>query len=194
MLRAALLVVSAGLLLSAAAGAQSDEPQSLADAARKQKEKKAQTEEQGTKTLTNEDLPHSGGISNSASGTTAASSSGSATETASGEAASQPGEKTAAAQGEEGSMTQAEQADAARKELESLQHDENSFAKGITHLEELMANETSDSRRELYSNAIRKAQQNLVDVKQKRAEQEKKVAEMEAAAKQGQPQQEAPPQ
>jgi hypothetical protein len=194
---AALTVVM--LLVSAGSWAQPQESQSLGDIARKQREKKAQQEQKGSKTLTNEDLPHSGGISSGGSGSATASSSAGTAATASDAAASPAGEKQAAAQGGEDSATAAEKVDEARKELESLQHDEGSFERGIPRLEEKAANEHDESLRQVYANAVGRARQNLEDTRKKRAEAEKKLAEAEAAAKQAQQNQpqaqpEAPPQ
>ena len=193
-LQAAAVLTVVMVLASAGSWAQSQESQSLGDIARKQKEKKAQQEQKGSKTLTNEDLPRSGGISTAGSASGTASSSAGAAGTSPDAAASPEGEKPAAVQGqEESSASAAEKLDEARKEMQSLQHDVGSYERGIPRLEEKAANEHSESLRQQYANAVNRARQNLEDTKKKAAEAEKKVAEMEAAAKEAQQNQPAPP-
>lgn len=182
MMRATLLVAVAGLLLSAGAWAQSEEQQSLGDVARQEKAKKK-------KVLTNEDLPQGTVTSGSEP---ASSSSGAQASEEKSDAAAKEGE-AAKAEDQDASMTKAQGADAAKQELESLKHDEASLDNGIKRLEEKLANETSDSLREVYSNALKHAQQNLADTQKKRAEAEKKAAAAQAGA-QNQPPQEQPPQ
>lgn len=192
MMRATLLVAVVGMLLSAGAWAQSEEQQSLGDAARKQREKKAQEEQKEKKAFSNEDLPQG----TATSGSEPASSSSGAQASEEKSAAAKEGEP-AKAEDQESSMTKEQQADAAKQELDALKHDEASVDNGIKRLEEKLANETSDSLREVYSNALKHAQQNLADTQKKRAEAEKKLAEKAAAAQaapQGQPPQEQPPQ
>lgn len=199
MLQAAALLTLSGLLLPATVRAQSQDSQSLGDIARKQREKKGQEEDKGKKVFTNENLPQTGGIS-TAGAAPAASASGAAssgTGPAKGEAEAQgkEGQEAAGAAGADASMSSQQKLDEARKALEDAKQNEGATERGITRLEEKMANETDDSRRELYSNAIQHGQVNLEKFKKERAEAEKKLAEMEAAAKQNQPPpQEAPPQ
>lgn len=187
MLRAAVLVACVSLLMSAFGWAQQEQQQSLGDVARQEKAKKPK------KVVTDEDLPQGTATSGSESAPAASSPDNQKSE-GTGEAASKEGEGTAAAEGEAASATKAQQADQAKTELESLKHDESSFENGIKRLEEKLANETDDSRRELYSNAIKHAQENLEKTKKERAEKEKELAEKEAAAKEEQQNQPPPPQ
>ena len=59
--------------------------------------------------------------------------------------------------------------------------------KGIQRYEEMLANETDPSRRELYQRALRNAQSNLGTVQKQRADAEQEAAAKEAAAKEGPP-------
>lgn len=194
-LKAAVLLLVLALVAAGSGWAQSEEQQSLGDVARKQKEKKGQEEQKGKKVLSNDDLPTSGGLSTtgSSSGTASSTSSAGATGEAA-DAAAPEGEKKAAAPGEPSGMTAAEEADAAKKKLEALKADEASYKHGISHFEELITNETSESRRELYRNAMQHGQQRLAENLKEQAETEKEVAAKEAAAKQGQPSQPPPAQ
>lgn len=192
--KAAILLLAFALVAAGSGWAQAEQQQSLGDIARKQKEKKGQEEQKGTKVLTNEDLPHSGGISSSGSSSGTASSSASPTGEAAGDAAAAEGEKKAAAPGEQSGMTTAQQADEAKKKLEALKADEAATERGIKRYEEMVANETDESRRELYQNALKHGQGNLAELQKKRAEAEKEAAAKEAAAKQGQPNQPQPEQ
>ena len=194
--KAAVLVLLFALVAAGSGWAQSDQQQSLGDVARKQKEKKGQAEPKGTKVLTNEDLPTSGGLATSGSSSGTATSSASAAGEAAGDAAAAPeGEKQAAAPGEDSGMTAAEEADAAKKKLEGLKHDEQSYKNGLSHFEELLSNEVNESRRELYRNAMQHGQERLADNLKQQTETEKEVAAKEAAAKQqqNQPQASQPP-
>jgi hypothetical protein len=201
-LKAAVLLLVFALLAAGSGWAQSDQQQSLGDIARKQREKKGQAEPKGTKVLTNEDLPHSGGLASSGSSSGTAASPASATGQATDAAAAPEAEKQAAAPGEASGMTAAEEADAAKKKLEGLKHDEASYKNGISHFEELLSNEVNESRRELYRNAMQHGQERLAENLKQQAETEKEVAAKEAAAKQqqqnqpppAQPQPEQPPQ
>jgi hypothetical protein len=178
-LKAAILLLALALVAPASGWAQSEEQQSLGDIARKQKEKKGQEEGKGKKVLTNEDLPPGS--------ETSASSSASAEGEAAGDAASAEADKGAAAQGEPSGLTGAQQADEAKKKAEALQHDEAATEKGIRRYEEMLANETDPSRRELYQRALRNAQGNLAVVQKNRADAEKEAAAKEGAAKEEQP-------
>ena len=193
-LKAAILLLALALVTAGSGWAQSDQQQSLGDVARKQKEKKGQETQKGTKVLTNEDLPQSGGLSSSGSSSGTAPSPASAAGEAPAAAAPE-GEKQAAAPGEDSGMTAAEEADAAKKKLEGLKHDEASYKNGISHFEELITNETNESRRELYRNAMQHGQQRLSENLKQQVETEKEVAAKEAAAKQQQNEQppSAPP-
>lgn len=186
-LKAAILLLAFALVATGIGWAQSEQQQSLGDVARQEKAKKTK------KVITDEDLPQGTAASSSSSAPDTASATEESKEKASAEA--KEGEGTAAAEGEEAAMTKEQQADEARKKLEALKHDEAATEKGIAHLEEMLANETSESRRELYSNAIKQAQQNLPELRKQRAQAEKELAEKEAAAKekqQNQPQAQPP--
>ena len=195
--KSGVLLLAFAVVAAGSGWAQSEQQQSLGDIARKQREKKGQEEEKGKKVLTNEDLPQSGGISSSGPASGTASSSASSTGETAGDAASAEGEKKAAAPGEDSGMTKAQEADEAKKKLEALKHDEESYKHGMSHFEELIANETDESRRELYRNAMKHGQERLAENLKQQAETEKEVAAKEAAAKeeqQNQPQPEPPPQ
>ncbi len=188
-LQAVILLTLVSLLLSAGGWAQSEEQQSLGDVARKERAKKA------PKTITNEDLPQGTATSGSESASSASDTASAKEESKEETAEAKEGQGTAAAEGEEPAMTKEQEADEAKRKLEALQHDEAATEKGIAHLEEMLAKETSESRRELYSNAIKQAQQNLPEIQKQRAEAEKELAEKEAAkAKQQNQPQAQPPQ
>lgn len=184
--KAAILLLAFALVVPAGGWAQSEEQQSLGDAARKQKAKKGQEEQKGTKVLSNDDLPHSGGISSQGSSSGTSSASASAEGQPAGEAAPSEGATKTSAEGEASDMTKAQQADEAKKKLEGLKHDEASTEKGIRRFEEMLANETDPGRRDLYQRALKNAQGNLTNVQQQRADAEKEAAEKEAAAKEEQ--------
>lgn len=196
-LKAAVLLLAFALVAAGTGWAQAEQQQSLGDVARKQKEKKGQEEKKETKVLSNEDLPHSGGISSTGASSGTASSSASSTGEVAGDAASAGGEQKAAAPGEDSGMTAAQEADEAKKKLEALKADEGSYKRGISRFEEMIANETDESRRELYRNAMKHGQERLAENLKQQAEAEKEAAAKEAAAKQGQqnqPQPAQPPQ
>lgn len=196
-LKAAILLLALALVTAGSGWAQSDQQQSLGDIARKQREKKGQEEPKGTKVLSNEDLPHSGGLSSSASSSGTTSSSANPTGEAAGDAAVAEGGKKADAPDEDSGMTKAQEADEAKKKLEALKADEAATERGIKRYEEMVANETSESRRELYQNALKHGQGSLAELQKKRAEAEKEAAAKEATAKQeqqNQPQPAQPPQ
>jgi len=184
-LKAAFLLLAFALLVPAGGWAQSEEQQSLGDVARKQKAKKGQSETQGKKVLTNEDLPQ-GSEPSTAPAASAASSAG-AEGQSSPDAAPTEADKGTAAEGEPSDQTAAQQADEARKKAESLKHDVAATEKGIQRYEEMLANETDPSRRELYQRALRNAQNNLGTVQKQRADAEQEAAAKEAAAKEGPP-------
>ena len=179
-LRAALLITLVSLLVSVSGWAQEEQQQSLGDVARQEKAKK------NKKVITDEDLPQ--GTATSGSEATSSSSEGKKEEKTEGEA--KEGEEKAAAQGEEGSMTKAEEADEAKKKLEALKADEGSYKRGISRFEEMIANETDESRRELYRNAMKHGQERLAENLKQQAEAEKEAAAKAAAAKE----EEQPPQ
>lgn len=185
------LVLAFALLGAGAAWAQSDSQQSLGDIARKQRAKKGQTEEKAPKVLTNDDLPHSGGLSTASSPSGSAPSSTGATAEAPGNAAAAGTEKEAAAAGQDSGKNAAEELDAVKKKLEGLKHDEQAYKTGTAHFEDLIANESSESRRELYRRALQHGQEKLAENLKEQAETEKELAAKEAAAKaeqQSQPQ------
>ena len=184
-LKAAFLLLAFALLVSAGGWAQSEE-QSLGDLARKQKAKKGQSEGQAKKVLTNEDLPPGEPSASPASSGTAASAAGAEGQPA-GEAAPAEEATATAAEGEPSDLTAAQQADEARKKAEGLKHDVEATEKGIRRYEEMLANETDPSRRELYQRALRNAQNNLGAVQKQRADAEQEAAAKEAAAKEGPP-------
>jgi len=192
--KAVILLLGLALLVAGSAWAQAEPQQSLGDIARKQREKKGQEEPKGKKTLTNDDLPHSGGISSTSSASSAAPAAGSQASAEPGGAAPAEGEPKAEARSEETGMTAAEEADAAKKKLEMLKADEGSYKRGISRFEEMVANETDESRRELYRNAMKHGQEKLTENLQQQADAEKDLAAKEAAAKRAQPPQEPPPQ
>ena len=184
-LRSAAVLTVATLLMSAGSWAQSEEQQSLGDVARQEKAKKPK------KVVTDEDLPQ--GTATSGSESSSSSSEKQASEEK-GEAAAKEGEE-AAAQGEEGSQTKEQEAAEAKKKLEALKADEASYKRGISRFEEMLANETDESRKELYRNAMKHGQERLAENQKQQAEAEKEAAAKEAAAKeeeQNQPEQ--PPQ
>lgn len=186
-LKAAILLLALALVAAGIGWAQSEEQQSLGDVARKQKEKKGQEEGKGKKVLTNEDLPPGSATSASPAASGTASSSASAEGQSAADAPSAEGDTNAAAQGEPSDMTSAQQADEAKKKVEALKRDEASTERGIRRYEELLANETDESRRELYQRAMRNAQGNLAVVQKNRADAEKEAAAKEGAAKEEQP-------
>src|SRR5512143_3086359 len=75
MMKTAVLLLALALVAAGSGWAQSEEQPSLGDAARKQREKRAQEEQKGKKVLTNEDLPAGAVSSGSQSSSGAASSS-----------------------------------------------------------------------------------------------------------------------
>ena len=182
-LRAAILATLVSLLVSVSGWAQEEQQQSLGDVARQEKAKKPK------KVVTDEDLPQ--GTATSGSEATSQSSEGKKEEKAEGEA--KEGEEKAT--GEEGSTTKAEEADEAKKKLEALKADEGSYKRGISRFEEMIANETDESRRELYRNAMKHGQERLAENQKQQVEAEKEAAAKEAAAKEEeQNKQEQPPQ
>ena len=184
--KAAVLLLAFALVVPAGGWAQSEEQQSLGDVARKQKAKKGQGEEKEKKVLTNEDLPPGEPSASPASSGTAASAAGAEGQPA-GEAAPAEEATATAAEGEPSDLTAAQQADEARKKAEGLKHDVEATEKGIRRYEEMLANETDPSRRELYQRALRNAQNNLGTVQKQRADAEQEAAAKEAAAKEGPP-------
>ena len=175
-----------GLLLTAGAWAQSsEEQQSLGDVARQEKAKKPK------KTITDEDLPQG----TASSGSESASSAAEKSSEEKSDAAAKEGEEKTVAEGDEEKLTPAQEADEAKKKLDALKHDEESLKRGMSRLEEKLANETKDSMRETYATALQHAQANLADTQKKRVEAEKEAAAKDAAAKeaqQSQPQEQPP--
>ena len=186
-LKAAFLLLTFALVVPVGGWAQSEEPQSLGDLARKQKAKKGQSETQGKKVLTNEDLPQGSEPSTAPAASGAAASSAGAEGQSSADAAPADAGKGTATEGEPSDLTAAQQADEARKKAEALKHDEEATQRGIQRYEEMLANETDPSRRELYQRALRNAQGNLPAIQKQRAEAEQEAAAKEAAAKEGSP-------
>jgi hypothetical protein len=185
--KAGILVLGLALLAPASGWAQSsEEQQSLGDVARQEKAKKAK------KVVTDEDLPQ--GTSTSGSEPSQATE-GKKEEKAEGAEATQAGE-TAEAGGEEAAQTKEQEAEKAQSKLEALKADQESTDKMIKHLEDMLANETIDSRRESYASALKHAQEHQAELEKERPEAEKAAAEKEAAAKEGQQSQqpEQPPQ
>jgi len=176
-LRTAILVTLVSLLVAASGWAQSEEQQSLGDVARQEKAKKPK------KVITDEDLPQG----TAASGSASASPSSTQSSEEKGQSEAKEGEEKAADEGEEAPMTKAQQADEAKKQVEDLKQNEAATERGLKRYEEMVANETDESRRELYQNALKHGQGNLAELQKKRAQAEKEAAEKEAAAKEEQP-------
>lgn len=183
LLRASVLAVLAGLLGAGIAVAQSDQGLSLGELARKKKKEK--DDKKTTHVYSDENLPKAGadfgGRSTvGASGAPAAASSASSAAPA-GEGAAAP------AAGGEGEPAPAGEPspdlEAAKQKVETAKQDEATAQKNIQKLEEQMASETSDFRRETYRQALENAQTSLVDFKRKREEAEKEEAAAEAAGK-----------
>lgn len=185
--KAAFLLLAFALLAPAGGWAQSEEQQSLGDVARKQKATKGQEEGKTKKVLTNEDLPPGSEPSTAPAASGTAASSAVAEGQSSPDAAPAEADKGTAAEGEPSDQTAAQQADETRKKAESLKHDEAATQRGIQRYEEMLANETDPSRRELYQRALRNAQNNLGTVQKQRADAEQEAAAKEAAAKEGPP-------
>jgi hypothetical protein len=186
-LKVAILLLAFALVAAGSGWAQSEQQQSLGDVARQEKAKKTK------KVITDEDLPQG----TATSGSEAASTSSDKASEENRESAAKEGEEKAATPGEESGVTKAQEADEAKKKLELLKADEGSYKRGISRFEEMIANETDESRRQLYQNAMKHGQEKLAENQKQQAEAEKEVAAKEAAAKQeqqNQPQPEQPPQ
>jgi len=171
LLRVAALAVLAGLLGGGMVWAQSEGP-SLGELARKKKK----DDKKSTHVYSDENLPKAGADFGGTS--TAGSSAAPASGSGSSEAAAAEGSATTPAAGD-GAKTGEPSPDlaAAQEKLETAQKDEQSLRNNIKRLEEQLAAETKESRREMYQTALERAQENLAEYMRRR-----EIAEQDAAA------------
>lgn len=150
--------------------AQSDE-QSLADIAKKDKEQAAAAKKT-TKVFTDDDVQHGSSASGAAEGSMTPSASDKQSQGAS------PAATAAAEAPAAGGDTAAKPQDAqdAKAKVQSLKTEEASSKDVVQHLEQLMANETDENRRQNYANALKHGQQHLSDVQQQLVDAEKAAA------------------
>jgi hypothetical protein len=177
LLHAAVVAVLAGLLGTAMAWAQAEGP-SLGELARKKKK----DDKKSSHVYSDENLPKAspdfGGTSTAGPGGAPASASGSS------EAPAAEGAATsAAAAGEAKAGEAAPDLAAAQEKVETAKQDEQSLKNNIKRLEDQLANETKESRRETYQAALESARSNLAEFTRRREEAEKEAAAAEAAGK-----------
>ncbi len=177
LLRASALAVLTGLLGAGMAAAQSEEGPSLGDLARKKKK----DDKKSTHVYSDENLPKAGADFGGSSSAGASSVPAPAGATA---APAAEGAATPSAPGDEAKAGEPSPDLAAAKEkVETAKNDEATAEKNIKKLEDQMAGEVSDFRRETYRQALENAQGALADFKRKREEAEKDEAAAEAAGK-----------
>ncbi len=179
LLRASVLAVLTGLLGAGMAAAQSEEGPSLGDLARK---KKKDDKKSSTHVYSDENLPKAGadfGGTSTAGASSAPAPAGATSPTPATDGAAAPtGVGDEAKAGEP-----APDLAAAKEKVETTKQDEALAEKNIQRLEDQMAGETSEFRRETYRQALENAQGSLADFKRKREEAEKEEAAAEAAGK-----------
>jgi len=188
LLGAALLILCGGL-----GWAQSDS-QSLGDVAKKTKEQEA-TAKKSAKVYTDDDLPKSSSGSTNAP---APSSPDNAAATPSANEAKPPADASAKAADASASggdnAAKPQSSEDAKQKLDALKADEDGSKKVVQHLQELLANETDEHRREIYTNALKHGQDHLAEVQQQRTDMERQAGSQPAASGQpGQATPEAPP-
>ncbi len=182
LLRGSIVTVLAGALCAGAAGgrawaqAESEGP-SLAELAGKKKKGDKKT----TLVYSDENLPKAGadfGGTSTAGASGAAAASGETSEALAAEAGT-PSATSAGSEGEAGEASL--DLAAAKEKAEIARQDEQSLKNNIKRLEDQLANETSEFRRETYQTALERARENQAELTRRREEAEKEEAAAEAA-------------